>query len=81
MIILGLAESIMNRTDPTVTLFDDLFVGNYKRQGLEILKGILIQVFILCHYNLGSMNLMVWKPRAVQQRSNFRHFSAASEFF
>ena len=44
MIILGLAESFntMNwpapaSPDPTVTLFDCLFIGKYKRKGREIL--------------------------------------------
>ena len=33
MTILGLAKSfkIMNRSDPTITLFDGLFIGKYKR--------------------------------------------------
>ena len=33
MTILGLAESFktMNRPDPTVTLFDALFLGEYKK--------------------------------------------------
>ena len=39
MTILGLAESFktMNRPDPIITLFDDLYLGKYKRYGHEIL--------------------------------------------
>ena len=39
MTLFGLAESskTMNRPDPTVTLVDGLFLGNYKRLGCEIL--------------------------------------------
>ena len=43
MTILGLAESFktMNRPDPTLTLFDGLFLGNYKRQRIEIFTQLL----------------------------------------
>ena len=45
MTILGLAKLLkaMNRPDPTVTLFDSLFLKKYKRQGIEILTKSLFK--------------------------------------
>ena len=50
MTILGIAESFktMNLPDPTVTLFDGLFLGKYKRWRREILTRICSNIkFVL----------------------------------
>ena len=50
MTILGLVESYktINRQDPKVTLFDGLFIGNYKRQGIKILTRLLLFKSSIC---------------------------------
>ena len=76
MTILELAESLktMNRPDTTVTLFDGLFIGKYKRWGREILTQLNFDSlqFVLPKYGIDIFD--VWKLCAFMQRSNFGNF-------
>ena len=76
MTILGLAESfkMMNRPGPTVTLFDGLFIGKYKKIEMWNFDTIFIWVFNLYYYNLESIPLIVWKLCVFRKRSHFGNF-------
>ena len=73
MTYLGLAESFntMNRSDPTGTLFDVLFLGKYERKRLEILtqpsfKSSIYAIKILKRYLIHRISYLMYSLKTIR---------------
>ena len=52
----------------TITFFDGLFFGQYKKRRTWNFDTIVNQVFNLCYQNLRSISLIVWKLSIFRER-------------